>query len=194
MNFIVNHKLGIVIVALSIWTIASLVIISDNEKKIKRQRYEIIDLEDKVSSKGKIISELENDKEELESRISDLEDNSNSNSNYSSSYQNQTYSSSSFNGNEIDESEAFKVLGSATVVYKQNGCDYMILENSSGFIFAEWMGGNDPDQGDNIAGNFKSYGTKEFYNDSRRSKTKLWVDDYMLSKESALEKMNDKCH
>jgi hypothetical protein len=39
-----------------------------------------------------------------------------------------------------------------------------------------------------------SYGTKEFYNLSRNSKTKLWIDDYMLSKDRALEKINDKCN
>jgi hypothetical protein len=56
------------------------------------------------------------------------------------------------------------------------------------------MGGNDPDLGDKVSGNFNSFGTKDFYNQSRDRDCRLWIDDYMLSKESALEKIREKCN
>ena len=191
MKNILQHKLLLATIALGVWAIVSISIISSNNKTIKTQRYHINELNDKVDELERQISELQNEKEELESQVSELESSSQS-SNISSFSQN-SYSSN-FNGNEINEREAYATQGQATVVFRKSGCDYMILQNNSGYIVAEWMGGNDPDQGDNIGGNLNSYGTKDFYNLSRNSKTRLWIDDYMLSKDRALEKISDKCN
>ncbi len=173
-------------------TIAALLVLSifffGNKKKMGRQSTEISELEDKVQKLEKKVSELEDEKEELEGRTSQLTeiDNSYNQSRSELNYQNvspQTFSDNSTSGSGI-----------ATVVFKPSSCDYFILENSSGYIVAEWMGGNDPDQGDRITGNFNSFGTKDFYNQSRDRDCRLWVDDYMLSKVSALEKIRDKCN
>ena len=193
MKYILQHKLLIGTIVLGVWAAISFSMLSSNKKFIKSKDDKINTLEDKVQELENRLSELENEKGELESKVSELESNNRSlgtayyQNNYSRQY------SSNFNGNEIDEHEAYSSQGQATVVYRKRGCDYMILENNSGYIVAEWMGGNDPDQGDNIGGNLNSYGTKELYNLSRNSKTKLWIDDYMLSKDRALEKINDKC-
>jgi hypothetical protein len=161
-----------------------------DKNKIKSQVLEISNLETKVESLQKKVSDLENEKEELEIKVTQLNaiDNSFNSSSSNSDFQNPSpslYNSSiqTVNGN-----------GYAVVVYKQSSCDYFILENNSGYIIAEWMGGNDPDQGDKITGSFNSFGTKEFYNQSRDRECRLWVDDYMLSKESALDKIRDKCN
>ena len=193
MKYILQHKLLIGIIGLGIWAAISILMISSDKKIIKSKSYEISELEDKVQELENRVSELENEKEELETQLSDFENNNSSNMTtyYQNSYSRQN--SSTYNGNEIDEREAYSSQGQATVVFRKRGCDYMILENNSGYIIAEWMGGNDPDQGDNIGGNLNSYGTKEFYNLSRNSETKLWIDDFMLSKDRALEKINDKC-
>ena len=81
----------------------------------------------------------------------------------------------------------------ATVVFRKSGCDYFILENDMGFIIAEWMGGHDPNTGEILYGDFHSFGTKDFYN-TQNTNCRLWIDDYMLSKDNALEKINDKCN
>ena len=82
---------------------------------------------------------------------------------------------------------------SGTVVYKQGGCDYFVVETSSGFDVLEWYGGYDPDKGDLLVGKFHEYGMKEIYDQTSDSSLKIWVEDYDLSKESALEKMVDEC-
>lgn len=80
----------------------------------------------------------------------------------------------------------------ATVVYRKTGCSYFILENNQGYIVAEWYGGTDPDIGETLVGQFNSFGFKDYVT-TNNSNCHLWIDDYMLSKESALEKINDKC-
>ncbi len=102
------------------------------------------------------------------------------------------FSTWSFGKNENSESSSSS-NNIATVTYRKSGCDYFVLENNSGFIVAEWMGGNDPDLGDKIAGDFKSYGTKEFYNNTRKRDCKFWIEDYALSKESAMKKISEHC-
>jgi len=79
------------------------------------------------------------------------------------------------------------------VVYYKSGCDYYIVDANMGYVVLEWYGGNDPSEGDTLAGDFESYGMKEIYNVSADSETKVWVEDYMLSKDSAIEKYYEKC-
>lgn len=201
LNFMNNYKLTVLVFSFIVPILLCLNIVSSNKETIKEQEYIISNLEDNINNlenelknKEDRISELEVDKEELENRVSELEYTENKNIDYSSIYQNGYDRASIFNETEINENEIFNALGSAIVVYRQSGCDYMILQNTMGYILAEWMGGNDPMKGDNIAGNFNSFGTKEFYNNSMKSKTKLWIGNYMLSKERALEKVNEKCN
>lgn len=194
MKYILQNKLLFGTIVLGIWAVVSILMLSSDKKKIESKNYEISELEENVYELENRVSELESEKGELETQISELESNIIWNrANYYYNNNSRQYSST-FNGNEIDEREAYSAQGQATVVFRKRGCDFMILENSSGYIVVEWMGGNDPDQGDIIGGNLNSYGTKEFYNLSTNSETKLWIDDYMLSKDRALEKINDKCN
>lgn len=80
------------------------------------------------------------------------------------------------------------------VAYYKSGCDYYIVDASMGYVLLEWYGGNDPSEGDTLVGDFESYGMKTIFNISTDSETQVWVEDYMLSKDSVLEKYYDKCN
>jgi hypothetical protein len=81
------------------------------------------------------------------------------------------------------------------VILKPSGCrDYFLADGDSGGIYLlEWYGGNDPSKGDSIVGELKSYGLKDvFYPDSGGS-GRVYVDDFMLSRDRAIEKLREKC-
>ena len=185
-NFFPKYKLLISVLVLCVWALVSITIISHYKKKIKLQDYEISELNYRVD-------ELENEKEDLKNQVREFEHNINNNKTIHSQRNKTNQLGSNFGKTEINESEVYSAQGHATVVFRKRGCDYMILENSYGYVVAEWMGGDDPDQGDNIGGDLNSYGMNEFYNLSKNLKINLWVDDYMLSKDRALEKISDKC-
>lgn len=79
------------------------------------------------------------------------------------------------------------------VTKRKAGCDYFIVETSSGDAVLEWYGGNDPDVGDKIVGKFEEYGMKDIYNATRRQELRVWVEDYWLSEDDAIEKLYEEC-
>ena len=79
------------------------------------------------------------------------------------------------------------------VVLKKSGCDYFLVETTVGFALLEWYGGNDPDVGDTIIGDFEAYGFKDVHNLTSDAELRVWVDDFWLSKSRAIEKYYDKC-
>ena len=85
------------------------------------------------------------------------------------------------------------IAAQGKVVFKKSGCDYYIVETNMGFALLEWFGGNDPDVGDTIVGDFEKYGMKTLHNLTRDSETKVWVEDFWLSKNRAIEKYVEKC-
>lgn len=70
-----------------------------------------------------------------------------------------------------------------TVLLRVRGCDYFIADGPLGYYLLEWYGGYDPDRGDGIYG--------ELYNSGQQGR--LYIDDYSLSRDSALEKLRAKC-
>lgn len=80
------------------------------------------------------------------------------------------------------------------VVAYPSGCDYYIVETNIGYALLEWYGGNDPNEGDKLVGDFESYGMKTIYNSTTDSETRVWVEDYMLSQTSAIEQYNKQCN
>jgi|JI6StandDraft_1071083.scaffolds.fasta_scaffold72730_1 hypothetical protein len=185
-------KPQLLMVGLVIGLVTLSIFLGVDKKKISSQKNEISDLEEKVETLEKKVSSLEDEKDDLEKKVADLtEVNNHSYQPNLSSPNYQTTSPETFYQNN---GQAISGSGFAIVVYKPSSCDYFILENSSGYIVAEWMGGNDPDLGDKVSGNFNSFGTKDFFNQSRDRDCRLWIDDYMLSKESALEKVREQCN
>jgi len=92
----------------------------------------------------------------------------------------------------IAPAAAFAAKG--VVVYYKSGCSYFIAETTMGYALLEWYGGYDPSKGDVIAGDFESYGMKDIYNLTADQETKVWVEDFWLSKQRAIEKYFDKCN
>src|SRR5437762_4272890 len=76
------------------------------------------------------------------------------------------------------------------VAYRVRSCDYFLIyiEKSDDYVLAEWYGGYDPDKGDIVYGSFGSWGMKEV-NYLREREGKLYIDDYGLDKDDALEKL-----
>lgn len=117
----------------------------------------------------------------------------------SSTYQQprQSYSDSYYeNSDELseDDKEEQQIDGKMGQVVKTfSGCDYFIISMNGDYVVAEWMGQYTPDEGDIIRGRLNSYGTKEFWVVNRERTTKLWVDDYMISWEDAVNKIRSEC-
>ena len=80
------------------------------------------------------------------------------------------------------------------VVANPSGCDYYIVETTSGYTLLEWYGGNDPSEGDTLVGDFESYGMKTIYNITADRETRVWVEDFWLSESSVINQYNDKCN
>jgi len=81
------------------------------------------------------------------------------------------------------------------VVYIKSNCDYFIVESQSGdYALLEWYGGNIPNKGDIVVGDFESYGFANIYNLTADSELRVWVENYWLWKEDALEQYFEYCH
>ena len=78
------------------------------------------------------------------------------------------------------------------VVLRVRGCDYFVADGPQGYYLLEWYGGYDPFNGDGIFGELSSYGFKDVMYASGQG-GRVYIDDYMLSKDRVLEKIRDKC-
>ncbi len=81
------------------------------------------------------------------------------------------------------------------VVFKPQNCrSYFLADGDSGGIYLlEWYGGHDPEEGDAILGKINSYGFKDVFYPNKNSKGRVYVDDFMLSRDRAIEKISEKC-
>jgi hypothetical protein len=82
------------------------------------------------------------------------------------------------------------------VVFKRSGCrDYFLADGDAGGIYLlEWYGGYDPSEGEAILGELRGYGFKDVFYPNSGSSGRVYVDDYMLSKSRAIEKIREKCY
>jgi hypothetical protein len=83
-----------------------------------------------------------------------------------------------------------------TVIFRRSGCrDYFLADGDAGGVYLlEWYGGYDPSVGDAIVGKINSYGFKDVFYPLKNQSGRVWVDDYMLSKSRAMEKILEKCN
>jgi hypothetical protein len=79
------------------------------------------------------------------------------------------------------------------VVYDKGCRSYFIVQTAMGYALLQWYGGKLPSNGDEFVGDFEMYGMKDIYNLSSSGSTKVWVDEFWLSKSRVLEKLADKC-
>lgn len=89
---------------------------------------------------------------------------------------------------------SFGTATAGTVVQRLRGCDYFVVQTRDDYALLEWYGGHDPDKGDTLIGNFNSYGMKTFiYAEDEDRTSRLYVEDYGLSKSVSLEKLIRHC-
>ena len=83
----------------------------------------------------------------------------------------------------------------AVVVFKRSGCrGYFLADGDTGGIYLlEHYGGYEPIEGDLIAGLNIGYGIKQVVYPNSNSDGRVYVDDFMLSKDRAIEKIREKC-
>lgn len=93
----------------------------------------------------------------------------------------------------INASRRANSSGSMMVVFKRFGCDYFIADGPKGYYILEWYGGYDPSQGDTFAGDVNGYGFKNVIYLKNGQSGRVYVEDYLLSRGSALEKIAEKC-
>lgn len=77
------------------------------------------------------------------------------------------------------------------VIQTIRGCKYFIAEQGSDYSLLEEWTCSHPSKGDTGYGDLSSYGSKEVL--LNESSCTIYVDDWMLSKSSALDKLLDKC-
>lgn len=82
---------------------------------------------------------------------------------------------------------------SGSVTHRIGGCDYFIVATAKGYDVLEWYGGHDPDEDDVLIGPYETYGMHTVYDDTADEEIQVWVEEYGLSKEDALEKLVDEC-
>ncbi len=78
------------------------------------------------------------------------------------------------------------------VVYEGEG-DFYIVEARRGYTVLERYNGR-LDEGDKVRGELNRYNFKYLYNRNNDSEVKVYIEDYMLSEDSALEWMGDNDH
>lgn len=88
---------------------------------------------------------------------------------------------------------SYVAVAKGAVVLRKDGCDYFLVETTMGFALLEWYGGNDPELGDVLVGDFESYGTKDIYNLTADAETRVWVEEYWLGEDRAIEELYEKC-
>jgi len=77
------------------------------------------------------------------------------------------------------------------VVAAVRGCKYFVVEQGGNYSLVEdWLCSR-PRRGDTGYGDVNTYGIKEVTLDG--SRCSIYIDDWLLSKRRALEKMADKC-
>lgn len=67
--------------------------------------------------------------------------------------------------------------------------DYYIIDTGSSYTLMEWYGGGVLYQGNNIVGDLNSYGFKEIYNTTRGCETRVYIENYLLDEEDAIEQL-----
>lgn len=67
--------------------------------------------------------------------------------------------------------------------------DYYVIDTGLGCSIVERYGGNVLWKGNKVVGDLESYGFKDIYNLSNRNETRVYVEDYLLDEEEAIERV-----
>ena len=80
------------------------------------------------------------------------------------------------------------------VTKRVSGCDYFIIDAPSGYVVAEWYGGHDPYLSEKVVGAFNSFGFMTFFYGSESVEGRVYIEDYGLDEDDALEKLSEQCN
>lgn len=82
------------------------------------------------------------------------------------------------------------------VALTRSGCDYFIVATKTGYAIFEWFSGALPDKDDFLVGSysaFHTYGFHSIYDKTQDQGMRIYVEDYDLDEDDALDKFNEKC-
>lgn len=82
---------------------------------------------------------------------------------------------------------------SGSVSHRISGCDYFLVQTRSGYDLLEWFGDYDPDKGDVLVGKYEEYGFHDVLDETADETSRIYTEEYWLSKTDALEHLTDKC-
>lgn len=83
-------------------------------------------------------------------------------------------------------------LAEKGVVVAICGNNYLVSANS-GYSLLEWYGGAELSKGQTVGGEINRYGMHDIYNLNNGREIRVWVDDWGLSSDRAIEKWREKC-
>ena len=79
------------------------------------------------------------------------------------------------------------------VAHRISGCDYFVVQTRNGYDLLEWYGDYEPDKGDVLIGAYESYGFHDVYDETVDQNSRVYTEDYWLSKSRALEELAEHC-
>jgi len=65
--------------------------------------------------------------------------------------------------------------------------DYFVVDTDNGYTVMERRSGGLINEGDKIVGNLNSYGFKDVYNLSNGNESRVYIEDYRMDEEKAIE-------
>ena len=77
--------------------------------------------------------------------------------------------------------------------YATGRCSYFIVESSSGYALLQWFGGTPPNTGEQLVGEFESYGLPELYNLTTATTVTVWADDFWMSRTRVVDRFYERC-
>jgi hypothetical protein len=96
---------------------------------------------------------------------------------------------------------AFFLVGHGTaraengiVALRASGCDYYLIYTNSGYVLAEWYGGHDPYKGEQVAGALSSYGMKTAFFGAGAIEGRVYMEEYWLGEDDAVEQLSEQCN
>src|SRR5688572_24236575 len=80
------------------------------------------------------------------------------------------------------------------VCFKVGACDYMIvcLKNGNYSVCQDYF--DKCDEGDILVGEFQSYGFTDAYNLTKDDECRIYVEDWEVSNESAMDEWKEECN
>ena len=79
------------------------------------------------------------------------------------------------------------------IIKKPSSCDYFIAYNELGYVVAEYNSGHEFEEGEIILGNINKYGEVKIYDSELEESADIYIEDYKMKKEQALELIIEKC-